>query len=273
MVQERVPPKSKDSSFSWSPPINNQSADALTSGVAVSDNQILSKSGKKKIDWLDKLESNIEPAQPNSRTAPNVSDTVAFNPGVVRSPQLNSVTGTENKLELDNSALDTQDELQAFAIAIPIGYGIAIALASGGFIVYWQRTEKDREEVFRVIVDWTTDTVGSVTDRIVNGLEGLLGGAAEKLRGAIEVVVSYVFQSKKKKESNNGDGRNAANDTPLSKDEIERLKEGGVDIHELKGKKNASKRDLYKDAEGNIYVKPKGGREPGEETGLNINDF
>ncbi|MBD2307080.1 hypothetical protein H6G17_16385 [Chroococcidiopsis sp. FACHB-1243] len=54
---------------------------------------------------------------------------------------------------------------------------------------------------------------------------------------------------------------------------MERLQAGGEDIHELKGKRNASKRDLYKDREGNIYVMPKGGRGAGEPTGLNINDF
>jgi hypothetical protein len=59
----------------------------------------------------------------------------------------------------------------------------------------------------------------------------------------------------------------------LTDDEIEKLEKGGEDVHELKGRKNASKRDLYKDEKGNIYVKPKGGRGPGSPTDLNINDF
>ncbi|WP_293348665.1 MULTISPECIES: polymorphic toxin type 33 domain-containing protein [unclassified Microcoleus] len=51
------------------------------------------------------------------------------------------------------------------------------------------------------------------------------------------------------------------------------FKKGGEDIHLLKGKRHASKRDIYKDTEGNIYVKPKGGIGTGELTDLNINDF
>jgi Bacterial toxin 33 len=208
-----------------------------------------------------------------SSTVETSLNSTKFYPGLTQSSRLDSVTVTGTKLEFDDSAVNTQGELYALAVAIPIGIGITIIFAGGAFVLYWQGTEKDRQEVLRVIVDWTTDTVGSVTDKIVDGLKRVIGGFAENLRGAIEGVVSHVFQSKKKKESSDGDGRNAANDKLISNDEIERLKEGGVDIHELKGKNNASKRDLYKDAEGNIYVKPKGGRGPGEDTGLNINDF
>ncbi|MFE1746280.1 polymorphic toxin type 33 domain-containing protein [Coleofasciculus sp. H7-2] len=67
--------------------------------------------------------------------------------------------------------------------------------------------------------------------------------------------------------------RNWRQDKPLTNDEIAKLKEGGIDIHELKGGRNASKKDLYKDRDGNIYIKPKGGQALGEPTGLNINDF
>ncbi len=67
--------------------------------------------------------------------------------------------------------------------------------------------------------------------------------------------------------------RNPAQDHQLTPGEIEKLKDAGVDIHDLKGGDNASERDLYKDRQGNIYVKPKGGRGPGDETGFNINDY
>jgi Bacterial toxin 33 len=77
----------------------------------------------------------------------------------------------------------------------------------------------------------------------------------------------------KDKKSESEKERNPAQDKELGKGEIKRLKEGDVDVHELKGGKNASKQDLFKDREGNIYVKPKGGRGPGEPTGLNVNDF
>jgi len=41
-------------------------------------------------------------------------------------------------------------------------------------------------------------------------------------------------------------------------------------IHDLK---HGSRTDLYKDREGNIYEKPKGGAGPGDPTGYNINDL
>lgn len=115
-----------------------------------------------------------------------------------------------------------------------------------------------------------------MTDKIVNKLQEI-NDSLKYLRGAVEGIVENVFLSKKKQQQNPSEddetGRNPANDKQLTNDEIERLKEGGEDIHELKGGRHAAHRDLYKDAEGNIYVKPKGGRGPGEPTGLNINDF
>jgi RHS repeat-associated protein len=48
------------------------------------------------------------------------------------------------------------------------------------------------------------------------------------------------------------------------------LKEAGLDAHELKrGQKGT---DIYKDREGNLYEKPKGGRGPGDPLGINIKD-
>jgi len=59
-------------------------------------------------------------------------------------------------------------------------------------------------------------------------------------------------------------------DKKLSKGEIKKLKDGGVDPHDLK---DNSKQDLFKDKDGNIFIKPKSGIGPGDPTGQNINDF
>lgn len=67
--------------------------------------------------------------------------------------------------------------------------------------------------------------------------------------------------------------RNWQQDQLLSSGEIAKLKQSGIDVHDLKGGRNASKFDLYKDKDGNIYIKPKDGSGAGEPTGLNINDF
>jgi RHS repeat-associated protein len=67
--------------------------------------------------------------------------------------------------------------------------------------------------------------------------------------------------------------RNPAQDKLLTNGDIKILQNAGHDIHELKGNDNASKYDLYKDTAGNVYVKPKGGKGPGEETGINVKDL
>ncbi|WP_315863202.1 polymorphic toxin type 33 domain-containing protein [Anthocerotibacter panamensis] len=83
----------------------------------------------------------------------------------------------------------------------------------------------------------------------------------------------YYGADETEQENETGQERDWRQDKELTKEEIEALKRGGEDIHGLKGKKNAAKRDLYKDKNGNIFVKPKGGQCEGEDTGLNINDY
>jgi hypothetical protein len=67
--------------------------------------------------------------------------------------------------------------------------------------------------------------------------------------------------------------RNPKQDKLLTNGDIDKLQNAGHDVHELKGGDNASKYDLYKDKQGNVYVKPKGGKGPGEETGINVKDL
>ncbi len=53
--------------------------------------------------------------------------------------------------------------------------------------------------------------------------------------------------------------------------EIRRLKAVGIDPHKLKeGHRNA---DLFKDEDGNVFVKPQSGVGEGEPTGLNLNSL
>jgi RHS repeat-associated protein len=65
----------------------------------------------------------------------------------------------------------------------------------------------------------------------------------------------------------------SAQDLKLTPGEIQKLKDAGYDIHDLKRGKNASSRDLFKDKNGNVVVKPKSGEGLGEETGINLNDL
>ncbi len=94
-------------------------------------------------------------------------------------------------------------------------------------------------------------------------------------------ILGYHLYKKVKDSDSNNENENdkeeedsdSAQDKKLSKGEIKKLKDGGVDVHDLKGGKSASKYDLYKDPKGNIKIKPKSATGPGEPTGLNINNF
>jgi len=59
----------------------------------------------------------------------------------------------------------------------------------------------------------------------------------------------------------------------LSRGEIKRLQNSGIEPHDLKPKKHGSRYDLCKDKDGNIYVMNKDGSGEPEETGININDL
>ena len=59
----------------------------------------------------------------------------------------------------------------------------------------------------------------------------------------------------------------------LSRGELKRLQNSGIDPHDLKPKKHSSRYDLFKDEDGNIYVMNKDGSGEPEATGININDL
>jgi hypothetical protein len=62
--------------------------------------------------------------------------------------------------------------------------------------------------------------------------------------------------------------RNPKQDKPLTKDDIELLKDNGWD-HSHKGR-GGGKIDLYKDKDGNVYEKAKGNKGPGEKIDYNL---
>ena len=104
----------------------------------------------------------------------------------------------------------------------------------------------------------------------INGVAGAAAGLA---------IATVLFEAAENSSSNGNDGssgepaRNPADDKRLSPSEIRRLERGNVDVHQLKGGKGAGRYDLFKDKDGNIYVKPKSGAGPGDPTGLNINHY
>jgi|SRR5579864_1959753 len=59
----------------------------------------------------------------------------------------------------------------------------------------------------------------------------------------------------------------------LSKGEIKKLQDAGIDPHDLKPKKGGSRYDLFKDENGDISVMNKDGSGEAEPTGYNINNL
>jgi len=119
------------------------------------------------------------------------------------------------------------------------------------------------------------DILGLQTGVINLGTVCALGGAAAAAAAAAPAVATVVIGGAVITIvlTMNGDSDAGNTDKKLSDYEIEKLKKAGIDIHAEKGKKSASKKDLFKDGNGNIKVKPKDGSGDGEETGLNINNF
>jgi hypothetical protein len=65
--------------------------------------------------------------------------------------------------------------------------------------------------------------------------------------------------------------RNPAQDKMLTNGEIKKLQDAGFGIHGLKGGKHTGRYNLYKDAKGNVYLKPRSGVGPGESLKINLN--
>lgn len=74
-----------------------------------------------------------------------------------------------------------------------------------------------------------------------------------------------------------GGGRNPAQDKLLTSGDIKLLESKGYNVHDLKeeftGDSRVSRYDLYKDAQGNVYVKPKGGAGAGVPVDVNLRDL
>jgi len=92
------------------------------------------------------------------------------------------------------------------------------------------------------------------------------------LGDALHTVTGWLFRPVYNSDTTDGpdENRNWRQDKPLSDGEIRALERHEIDPHDYK---DDATQDLYKDRQGNIYVKPKNGQCPGEPTGLNINDY
>lgn len=113
-----------------------------------------------------------------------------------------------------------------------------------------------------------TNTVigGTVAAAGLGGLSSAIGGGDFWKGAAFAAIVHLANQ-----ELHNDPDRNVKQDKALSKGEIEKLKRNGWD-HTDKGN-HGGQTDLYKDKQGNVYQKPKGGIGAGEPIGINLNEL
>ncbi len=100
-----------------------------------------------------------------------------------------------------------------------------------------------------------------------------IAGGVAAVAGISALLNSGIHLAESTNGSSGGEERNAAQDKKLSSQEIDKLKDAGIDVHKEKYGKNTGQIDLYKDSKGNVYIKAKGGTGPGEPLYINLNNL
>ena len=137
-------------------------------------------------------------------------------------------------------------------ISIPLAVGtLLVVVGAAGIIINWKDITGTLTQLGQIGVDWVNDTVSGVTTRIINVVSQVPGASRnilEGARGAIEGVVSQVFESRRGNTSGNNEAQNAQFKDAvraierrirrkLNKDEIRRLHEAisgeGYDFHDI----------------------------------------
>ncbi|MBI5559212.1 MAG: RHS domain-containing protein [Deltaproteobacteria bacterium] len=124
-----------------------------------------------------------------------------------------------------------------------------------------------------IVVDAATGGLNILaTPSEVAGGMALGGTIGYGLGSALDWMMNENTNGNNDDQTCGADDNDAGKVKKLSPGEIKKLINGGEHPHNLKPKPN-SRYDLYKDKNGNIEIRPKGGKGPGEPTGININDF
>jgi RHS repeat-associated protein len=112
-----------------------------------------------------------------------------------------------------------------------------------------------------------TDTVETIEDGIDSVVNSIFGDDAAES----EPTLSKAEREYEEEHHECPVERDGSQDKRLTNRDIERLEKAGAHPHDEK--QGGSRSDLYKDREGNVYEKPKGGAGPGEPIGINLNDL
>jgi hypothetical protein len=88
--------------------------------------------------------------------------------------------------------LDSEVISDKAAVAIPV-IGITAVVVAGILVIYWQVTEQERREALRIPINWETDTIDSVVNQVLAGINQsgfsiLSGGFHDSIRSGVESV-------------------------------------------------------------------------------------
>lgn len=121
--------------------------------------------------------------------------------------------------------------------------------------------------IFGAVVAVGTATGGftGIPDLTQAGLSAAVGAIA----GMAVYIAAEAADDEPVWDSTEERSRNPAQDKILTDKDIKELKSRGHDPHDVKPEP-PSRYDLYKDGKGNVYIKPKGGKGPGDPTGIRL---
>jgi hypothetical protein len=134
-------------------------------------------------------------------------------------------------------------------------------------------------DVWDTVTGWFQETFSSTTDPYYHASLGTTTPIYSDIPYPTEVypVESDIISSggtitfSKIGGVDSSEDRNWRDDRPLTRNDIDKLERSGYDVHELKGRTGGGRLDLFKDKNGNVYLKPKNGQGPGEDLGINLN--
>jgi hypothetical protein len=114
-----------------------------------------------------------------------------------------------------------------------------------------------------------------VRDQIGDGMQAVYDAISHGLKTIFNSEKADNAEGEKTSSNVTDDNKTLKDMRKLSPGQIKKLKQAGVDIHDLKGDLNAgSEQDLYIDKNtGDIYVGNKNGKGAAENTGLNVNNY
>ncbi|MDO3649489.1 polymorphic toxin type 33 domain-containing protein [Nocardia mangyaensis] len=211
-----------------------------------------------------------------------------------------AATGIVTPVSEHHTALtDMRSEIQAavaqagIEVAAAIGITIAVVAvaavftaglasggaAAGGAVITIEIVEataliiKNTVTVSRLLVIFgAVVAVGTATGGFT-GIPDLTQAGLSAAVGAIAGMAVYIAAEAADDEpvwdSTEERSRNPAQDKILTDKDIKELKSRGHDPHDVKPEP-PSRYDLYKDGKGNVYIKPKGGKGPGDPTGIRL---